>query len=159
MDRDFLIDLFAEFGPVALRRMFSGYGVVADDVNFALALRGALLLKVDDTTRARFEAEGSKPFQYDARGKTVTVNSYWHLPERLYDEPEELALWAREAVEVAKRAAAGKARAGKRPGKSAVPKGSAASGNRKATSHDGKRSGARKAGGSKTAGRKARQAT
>jgi DNA transformation protein len=27
MDRDFLIDLFADFGPVTIRRMFSGYGI------------------------------------------------------------------------------------------------------------------------------------
>lgn len=157
MDRDFLIDLFSEFGPVALRRMFSGYGVVADDVNFALVLRGAVLLKVDDMTRARFEAEGSKPFQYDARGKTVTVNSYWYLPERLYDEPEELALWAREAVEVAKRAAVKKTVAKKTSTKSRIPKVRAASGSKKAVSY--KNNSASRAGRSKTTRRKARQAT
>jgi DNA transformation protein and related proteins len=32
MDRDFLIDLFADFGPVAIRRMFSGYGISADGI-------------------------------------------------------------------------------------------------------------------------------
>jgi len=37
MDRDFLIDLFADFGPVTIRRMFSGYGISADGINFALA--------------------------------------------------------------------------------------------------------------------------
>ena len=40
MDRDFLIDLFADFGPVTIRRMFSGFGISADGTNFALALRG-----------------------------------------------------------------------------------------------------------------------
>ncbi len=44
MDRDFLIDLFADFGPVTIRRMFSGFGISADGVNFALALRGGRLL-------------------------------------------------------------------------------------------------------------------
>jgi DNA transformation protein len=34
MDRDFLIDLFADFGPVTIRRMFSGYGISADGINF-----------------------------------------------------------------------------------------------------------------------------
>src|SRR5467141_3033956 len=95
MDRDFLIDLFAEFGPVTLRRMFSGFGISADGTNFALALRGGLYLRADDQTIPRFEAEGSKPFQYQTRAKTVTVGSYWQLPERLYDDPEELTGWAR----------------------------------------------------------------
>src|SRR5712675_1683781 len=105
MDRDFLIDLFADFGPVTIRRMFSGFGISADGTNFALALRGGLYLRADDQTIPRFEAEGSKPFQYQTRAKTVTVGSYWQLPERLYDDPEELTGWARAALAAAQRAA------------------------------------------------------
>ena len=105
MDRDFLIDLFADFGPVAIRRMFSGFGISADGTNFALALRGGLYLRADDQTIPRFEAEGSKPFQYQTRARTVTVNSYWQLPERLYDDPEQLTEWARAALSAAQRAA------------------------------------------------------
>ena len=108
MDRDFLIDLFADFGPVTIRRMFSGFGISADGTNFALALRGGLYLRADDQTIPRFEAEGSKPFQYQTRAKTVTVASYWQLPERLYDDPEELTGWARAALAAAQRAALGK---------------------------------------------------
>jgi DNA transformation protein len=108
MDRDYLIDLFSEFGPIALRRMFSGFGIVADGVNFAMALRAGIIFRVDDQTIAHYEAEGAKPFQYDTRNKTIVVKSYRHLPERLYDDPEELAEWAREAVGAAKRAAAKK---------------------------------------------------
>ena len=108
MDRDFLIDLFADFGPVTIRRMFSGFGISADGTNFALALRGGLYLRADDQTIPRFEAEGSKPFQYQTRAKTVTVGSYWQLPVRLYDDPEELTGWARAALAAAQRAALGK---------------------------------------------------
>jgi DNA transformation protein len=105
MDRDFLIDLFSGFGPVTIRRMFSGFGISFDGTNFALALRGGLYLRADDTSIARFEAEGAKPFQYQTRTKTVTVASYWQLPERLYDDPEELTEWARAALAAAQRAA------------------------------------------------------
>jgi DNA transformation protein len=115
MDRDFLIDLFADFGPVAIRRMFSGFGISADGTNFALALRGGLYLRADDETIPRFEAEGSKPFSYQTRAKTVTVNSYWQLPERLYDDPEELTGWARAALAAAERAALSKRRKPKKP--------------------------------------------
>src|SRR5467141_2937583 len=108
MDRDFLIDLFADFGPVTIRRMFSGFGISADGTNFALALRGGLYLRADDQTIPRFEAEGSKPFQYQTRAKTVSVGSYWQLPDRLYDDPEELTGWARAALAAAQRAALGK---------------------------------------------------
>src|SRR3982074_1586180 len=114
MDRDFLIDLFADFGPVTIRRMFSGFGISADGTNFALALRGGLYLRADGETIARFEAEGSKPFQYQTRTKTVTVASYWQLPERLYDDPEELTGWATAALAAAQRAALKKGRKGRK---------------------------------------------
>jgi DNA transformation protein len=105
MDRDFLIDLFADFGPVTIRKMFSGYGISADGTNFALALRAGLYLRADEQTIPQFEAEGSAPFQYQTRTKTVTVNSYWQLPARLFDDSEELAGWARAALAAAQRAA------------------------------------------------------
>src|ERR1700730_6085447 len=105
MDRDFLIDLFSDFGPVTIRRMFSGFGISADGTNFALALRSGLYFRVDEETIPQFEAEGSKPFQYTTRAKTVTVNSYWELPARLFDDSEELSGWARAALAAAQRAA------------------------------------------------------
>jgi DNA transformation protein and related proteins len=107
MDRDFLIDLFADFGPVTIRRMFSGYGISADGINFALALRAGLYFRADEQTIPQFEAEGSKPFQCQQRStaKIVTVNSYWELPARLFDDSEELTDWARAALAAAQRAA------------------------------------------------------
>ncbi|UPK39976.1 TfoX/Sxy family protein [Bradyrhizobium sp. 186] len=104
MDREFLIDLFADFGPVTIRKMFSGYGISANGTNFALALRAGLFFRADEHTIPDYEAEGSKPFQYQTRAKTVTVNSYWQLPARLFDESEELAQWARTALAAAQRA-------------------------------------------------------
>jgi DNA transformation protein and related proteins len=115
MDRDYLIDLFADFGPVTVRRMFSGFGISADGTNFALALRGGLYLRADEQTVARFEAEGSKPFQYQTKAKTVTVASYWQLPERLYDDPEELSGWAKAALAAAERAALAKRSKARKP--------------------------------------------
>ena len=105
MDRDFLIDLFADFGPVTIRRMFSGYGISADGINFALALRAGLYFRADEVTIPQFEAEGSQPFSYQTRTKTVTVNSYWQLPARLFDDSEDLSVWARAALAAAQRAA------------------------------------------------------
>jgi len=105
MDRDFLTDLFADFGPVTIRKMFSGYGISADGINFALALRAGLFFRADEATIPQFEAEGSKPFQYQTSTKTVTVNSYWELPARLFDDSEELSAWARAALAAAQRAA------------------------------------------------------
>ncbi|HEY4141779.1 MAG TPA: TfoX/Sxy family protein [Pseudolabrys sp.] len=110
MDREALAELFSAFGPVSVRRMFSGFGLYADDVCFSLFLRGELYLKADEVTVPRFTEEGSRPFSYTQRtsGKVVVVNSFWRLPERLYDDPDELALWAKSAVAAAQRQKIGK---------------------------------------------------
>src|ERR1700712_4598052 len=122
MDRDFLIDLFADFGPVTIRKMFSGYGISADGTNFALALRSGLYFRADEATIPQFEAEGSKPFSYQTRAKTVIVNSYWELPARLFDDSDELADWARAALAAAQRAALRKRPKARKAAKSATRK-------------------------------------
>ncbi len=129
MDPDFLIDLFVDFGPVTIKRMFSGYGISAGGTNFALALRSGLYFRADEQTIPQFEAEGSAPFQYQTRARTVTVGSYWQLPARLFDDSEQLAEWARAALAAAQRAALKKratvgtaATARKVPGKKKAPR-------------------------------------
>ncbi len=122
MDRDFLIDLFSGFGPVTIRRMFSGFGISVDGVNFALALRSGLYFRADAETVSRFEAEGSEPFRYQTRTKTVTVASYWQLPARLFDDPEELSEWARAALAAAQRAALAKQKKNRGTAKKSVRK-------------------------------------
>ena len=115
MDREFLVDLFSDFGPVTIRPMFSGFGISVDGVNFAMALRAGLYFRADEATIAQFEAEGSKPFQYQTRAKTVMVNSYWQLPARLFDDTEELSQWARAALGAAQRAAVKKGPKARKP--------------------------------------------
>src|SRR5438552_19001765 len=86
--------------------MFSGRGIYHDGLIFALALRGELFLKVDSETEREFRAAGSSPFTYARKGSSkVVALSYWRLPELAVDDPEEIARWARLAVEAAQRAA------------------------------------------------------
>jgi DNA transformation protein len=103
-DPGFLTELFAGFGPVVVRRMFSGAGVFADGLMIALVVDGVIYLKADDSLVPLFEREGQVPFSYKTRDGKRTLNSYWRMPERLYDEPDELAEWARLALAAARRA-------------------------------------------------------
>jgi DNA transformation protein len=102
---------------VTIRRMFSGFGISADGTNFALALRSGLYFRADEQNIPQFEAEGSQPFSYQTRTKTVTVASYWQLPARLYDDPEDLTGWARAALAAAQRAALRKRPKARKPAK------------------------------------------
>jgi DNA transformation protein len=106
MDAESIRELFAEFGPVAVRRMFSGAGIFADGVMIGLVIRGVIHLKADDQTIPAFEQEGQEPFGYATRHGERTIMSLWRIPDRLYDDPEELARWARDALAAAHRAQA-----------------------------------------------------
>jgi len=125
VDVEFIRELFAVFGPVTIRRMFSGAGIFADGLMFGLVIRDAIHLKVDETTIPDFEREGSGPFAY-TRGKKSGRPSqhalpYWRLPERLYDDPDELAVWAHRALAIAQRKTFAPRRQAKRKRKSRRP--------------------------------------
>ncbi len=111
MDPDYLRDLFSSFRPVAVRRMFGGAGIYADGVMFALLADGALYLKADETNEPDFEREDLPPFSYQAKNGRRAVMSYRKMPERLYDDPDELAQWAGRALAAAHRKARPKAKA------------------------------------------------
>ena len=107
MDADFIHDLFAAFGPVTVRRMFSGAGIFRDGLMFGLVVRDVIYLKADDDSTRISSARAAAPFTY-TRGKKSGRPSehalpYWRLPERLYDDPDELAVWARQAFAAAER--------------------------------------------------------
>lgn len=104
---DLLSEVLRPLGTVSVRRMFGGAMVYIDGVAIALIDDDAVYLKADDTTKAMFEAEGQGPFVYEGQTRPVTM-SYWRVPERLYDEHDEMVEWARAALEVARTVAAKK---------------------------------------------------
>ncbi len=104
---ELLKDVLGGLGPVTVKRMFGGAGAYADGVMFGLIEGDTLYLKSDDTTRAAFEEEGQTPFVFDGATGPVAM-SYWRVPDRLYDDPDEMAEWARRALGVARAAAARK---------------------------------------------------
>lgn len=103
MDPAYLLDLFAQFGPVRIRRMFGMQGLFVADRMIGFAGEDALYLKTDESTRAAYEAEGCQPFVYRKSTGDEIAMSYYRIPDRLYDDPEELAGWARKAEAVAER--------------------------------------------------------
>ena len=105
-DPDYLTELFAGFGPVTVRRMFSGAGVFVDGLMIALVVDGVIFLKADETLVPQFEREGQAPFSYQTKEGRRTIMSYWRMPERLYDDPDELADWARQSLAAAQRSGA-----------------------------------------------------
>ena len=115
----FVLETLEPFGDIRIRNMFGGAGVYYRDLMFGLIAGETLHFKADDINKQPNEEEGMAPFIYEAPpkdgkpGRKIAM-SYWELPGRLYDEPEELIEWAKEAIEAATR------------GKKAKPKSKAA---------------------------------
>jgi DNA transformation protein len=99
--KSFIQDLLGEFGPVSIRSMFSGAGIYADGVMFAILADDTLYLKADEASARAFAAEGKGPFKYRPKGRGEVALSYWEVPERLLDDPDELVTWARRAHAIA----------------------------------------------------------
>jgi DNA transformation protein len=94
-------DLFAPFGRILVRRMFGGEGLFRDGIMFGLVWDERIFLKTSGETRPRFVAEGCGPFTYKTKKGEGILTSYYALPDHLYDDPDDLAEWARAAFSVA----------------------------------------------------------
>jgi len=117
---EFLREQLAPLGHVSMRRMFGKTGVFCDGVMFGMVTEDTLYLRVDDQNRTAFkEAESSPPLNYAKKGSTIDL-SFWRLPERLIDEPDELVTWARVALAAAHRVAAKRERTA--PARKAKPR-------------------------------------
>jgi len=101
-------DLFASFGRIAVRRMFGAEGLFRDGLMFGIVYHERIYFKTSEESRQDFIAEGTGPLYYEFKNAEGVLTSYYELPDRLYDDPDELAEWARVAFTVAKRAPAAK---------------------------------------------------
>ena len=101
--RAFLRELFARFGIVQIKRLFNFDGLFHDGTIFGIVADERVYLKCDGKTRKKFAENGASPFRYRGRDGSEIVTSYYELPARLYDEPDEAAEWARVAFEAAQR--------------------------------------------------------
>ncbi len=103
---EFLREQLAPLGRVTMRRMFGKTGVFCDGLMFGMVTENMLYLRVDDHNRLAFREAGSfPPLSYEKKGDTIDL-SFWRVPERLFDEPDELVAWARVALAAARRVAA-----------------------------------------------------
>lgn len=106
-DPAFIQELFAPFRHVAVKRMFGGAGLYADGLMFGLEFDGVIYLRVDAESIPAFEREGSAPFVYPLKTRSGQgparrpSQHFWRLPDRLYDDPDDLAAWAAHAVAIA----------------------------------------------------------
>src|SRR5215475_7768001 len=102
-DPDRFDDLFAPFGKISVRPMFGSEGLFRDGLMFGIVYEEKLYFKTSEESRQAFIAEGTGPLFYKFKTAEGVLTSYYELPDRLYDELDELAQWARAAFAVAQR--------------------------------------------------------
>ncbi len=85
---------------IRARSMFGGVGIYSGEIFFALIADDTVYFKVDESTRADFEARGMRPFRpFGDEGGTM---KYYQLPEEILEDPEALRPWAEKAISIAR---------------------------------------------------------
>jgi DNA transformation protein len=111
---EFLREQLAPLGRLTMRRMFGKTGVFCGGLMFGMVTEDTFYVRVDDHNREVFkEAASTPPLSYEKRGRSIDL-SFWRVPERLLDEPDELVTWARSALAAARRVAAERGQAASR---------------------------------------------
>jgi DNA transformation protein len=77
--------------------MFGGYGLYFNNVIFAIIISNELYFKSHPELAKYFAAQGSSPFTYEARGKSVTM-SYWKVPIEVIEDEEALSIWFSKSI-------------------------------------------------------------
>jgi DNA transformation protein len=108
---EYLLELLQHTGEVKARAMFGGYGIYLvntmdqDDIMFALVADEVLYFKTDESNLQDFKERGLEAFRYERSGKEFSM-SYSEAPGETLDDPDEMTLWARKAIDAARRSAA-----------------------------------------------------
>jgi DNA transformation protein len=97
-----VLDLMREFGPVSARAMFGGHGIYREGLMFALMADDKLYFKADEQSIPEFTGLGLQPFTFEFKGKVGHLK-YYEAPLDAYEEPRQMAHWARMGYECALR--------------------------------------------------------
>ena len=95
--RDYLADVLTTLGKLETKRVFGLDGIKFDGVLLGFVIDEQLFLRTDVESCGDYVAEGGAPYTFSKRSGAKIITSYYRLPDRLYDEPEELVRWAHRA--------------------------------------------------------------
>lgn len=97
-EAEFTVELLKEklsvIDGIAAKKMFGGYGVFHEGKMFALVnSQGEPFFKSDESISAKFVKAGSHQ-----HGRMP----YFSVPEDIFNDIEQLTLWAKESIEISK---------------------------------------------------------
>jgi DNA transformation protein and related proteins len=98
--KEFVLDQLRALPAVRAKAMFGAHGLYQDEHFFGILDDGRLFFKTDALSQADYLARGMEPFTYESKGGTLTM-SYHEVPPDVLENPQELVVWARRAIQVA----------------------------------------------------------
>jgi len=98
--KEFVLDQLSALPQLRAKAMFGGHGLYCDEKFFGILDEGRLFFKTDARSQVDFTARGMAPFTYQMKGKVMTM-AYHEVPPDVLEQPQELAIWARRAIQSA----------------------------------------------------------
>ncbi len=98
----FVMELLEPISAIEAGKFFGGYGIKSQSVQFAMIMGNTLYFVVNDNTRPEYEEAGSKPFSYQTKKGERFVKRYYQVPPELLEDQDELLIWAKESIGIAK---------------------------------------------------------
>ena len=80
---------------------FGGFAFKSNGKQFAMIMGDTLYFCVNENSRKKYEALGSKPFSYVTKKGRVNVRKYYSVPKNIFENQDFLILWANEAIKAA----------------------------------------------------------
>lgn len=98
---EYIMELLEPIGPMQTGRFFGGVGISNGYAHFAMIMGNCLYFVTNENSRNKYLQAGMQPFSYITKKEQVQVRRYFELPEDILTDPEQLRLWANEAMLVA----------------------------------------------------------
>ena len=99
--REYLAELLGPVGTFSTKRVFGLDGIMADGVLLGFVIDERIYFHTDEETVDAYRDGGGTPYTFTKGTGEFIVTSYYSLPDRLYDETDELVRWARRARQAA----------------------------------------------------------
>jgi DNA transformation protein len=107
---DYVVDQLKALGAVTAQRMFGGAGLYHRGTFFGLVADDVLYFKVGDANRKDYLDAGAGPFKPFGS----YAMDYYEVPADVLEDADQLAAWAKKAIDVKGKARSRSSTAGKK---------------------------------------------
>jgi DNA transformation protein len=98
--KEFVLDQLSALPDLRAKAMFGAHGIYSGEHFFGILDEGRLFFKTNAATQKEYTERGMGPLTYEMKGKVMTMG-YHEVPPEILEQPQELVIWARQAIALA----------------------------------------------------------